>query len=402
MATIKVIFRASSPSEPEGTLYYRIIHKRKVRQIHTGNRIARDEWDSEKESIRDDVNPARREYLRAVADKLKENRLRLERIVGRLDKTGKEYTSDEVVELYSASDTVVGFLSFGRKLVAENRQMGRISAAEHYSSALNSLVRFNGETDIAFEDFDTRFVSRYECYLKSTGLCPNTTSYYMRKLRAIYNHAVDRELTQQRTPFRHVYTGVAKTVKRAVSVGVIKTLRNMDLRLDPMSALARDMFLFSFYTRGMSMVDMAYLKKRNLQNGILTYRRKKTNQQLVIRWEDAMQEIVARNGIADSEYLLPLIKPNGKDERRQYLNASHTINDRLKKIGRQLGLTEPLTMYVARHAWASIARDNNIPISVISQGMGHDSENTTRIYLATLDTSVLDKANSAIINLLEK
>ncbi len=115
-----------------------------------------------------------------------------------------------------------------------------------------------------------------------------------------------------------------------------------------------------------------------------------------------MQEIVTRNGIADSEYLLPLIKPNGKDERKQYLNASHTINDRLKKIGRQLGLAEPLTMYVARHAWASIARDNNIPISVISQGMGHDSENTTRIYLATLDTSVLDKANSTIINLLEK
>lgn len=402
MATIKVIFRASSPSEPEGTLYYRIIHKRKVRQIHTGNRIARDEWDDKKESIRDDANPARREYLRAVADKLKENRLRLGRIVGRLDKAGKEYTSDEVVELYSASDTVVGFLSFGRKLVAENRQMGRISAAEHYSSALNSLVRFNGETDIAFEDFDTQFVSRYECYLKSTGLCPNTTSYYMRKLRAIYNHAVDRELTQQRNPFRHVYTGVARTVKRAVSVGVIKKLRNMDLRLDPKSALARDMFLFSFYTRGMSMVDMAYLKKRNLQNGILTYRRKKTSQQLVIRWEDAMQEIVARNGITDSEYLLPLIKPNGKDERRQYLNASHTINDRLKKIGRQLGLAEPLTMYVARHAWASIARDNNIPISVISQGMGHDSENTTRIYLATLDTSVLDNANSAIINLLEK
>jgi len=402
MATIKVIFRASSPREQVGTLYYRIIHKRKVRQIHTGSRIARDVWDSEKERIRDDVNPARQEYLKGVADKLRENRLRLERIVGRLDKSGKEYTSDEVVELYSTSCTIVGFLSFGRELVTENLQMGKISAAEHYSSALNSLARFNGESDIAFDDFDTRFVSRYESYLKSIGLCPNTTSYYMRKLRAIYNHAVDRELTQQRKPFRHVYTGVAKTVKRAVPVGVIKTLRNLDLRLDPISALARDMFLFSFYTRGMSLVDMAYLKKTNLQNGILTYRRKKTNQQLVIKWEEAMQEIVARNGIPDSEYLLPLIKPNGKDERRQYLNTAHTINDRLKKIGRQLGLTEPLTMYVARHTWASIARDNNIPISVISQGMGHDSENTTRIYLTTLDTSVLDQANYAIINLLEK
>jgi len=402
MATIKVIFRASSPGESEGTLYFRILHKRKVRQIHTGNRVAKNEWDNERESIRDDVNPARREYLKAVTDKLKENRRRLERIVDRLDKAGKEYTSAEVVERYSVSDTVVGFLSFGRKLVAENRRMGRISAAEHYSSALNSLVRFKGETDVAFDDFDSLFVSGYECYLKSIGLCPNTTSYYMRKLRAIYNHAVDRGLIQQRNPFRHVYTGVAGTVKRAVPVEVIKTLRKMDLSLDPMSALARDMFLFSFYTRGMSMIDMAYLKKRNLRNGILTYRRKKTNRQLVIRWEDAMQEIVVRNGIPDSEYLLPLIKPNGKDERRQYLNASHTINDRLKKIGRQLGLVGPLTMYVARHTWASIARDNHIPISVISQGMGHDSENTTRIYLATLDTSVLDKANRVIINLLEK
>lgn len=402
MATIKVIFRTSSPNAPEGTLYFRIIHKRKVRQIHTGNRIAGSEWDSEKESVREGINPDRREYLRAVADKLNEGRLRLEHIVYRLDKTGKDYTSDKIVELYSTSDTATDFLSFGRRLVAENRRMGRISAAEHYTSALNSLVRFHGETEILFEEFDTRFVSRYECYLKSVGLCPNTTSYYMRKLRAIYNHAVDRELTPQRNPFRHVYTGVAKTVKRAVSIGVIKALRNMDFSLDPLSAFARDMFLFSFYTRGMSIVDMAYLKKKDLRNGILTYCRKKTNQQLVIRWEKAMEEIVIRNSIANSEYLLPLIKPTGKDERRQYLNASHVVNKRLKKIGRQLGLAEPLTMYVARHAWASIARDNNIPISVISQGMGHNSENTTRIYLATLDTSVLDKANSSIIHLLEK
>ena len=115
-----------------------------------------------------------------------------------------------------------------------------------------------------------------------------------------------------------------------------------------------------------------------------------------------MQEIVKRHDIPGSEYLLPLIKEDGKDARRQYQNASHLINRRLKKLGVKIGMTEPLTMYCARHAWASIAQDNDVPVSVISQGMGHDSEKTTRIYLASLNTSVVDKANSKIMGLLDQ
>ena len=85
------------------------------------------------------------------------------------------------------------------------------------------------------------------------------------------------------------------------------------------------------------------------------------------------------------------------DERTQYIYASHNINRGLKLIGAKLGLPVPLTMYVSRHAWASIAKSKNIPLSVISEGMGHDSEATTRIYLASLDTAAIDKANSMIL-----
>lgn len=401
MATMKVIFRASSCIEQEGSLYYRIIHKRKVRQIHTGNRVFRDEWNDVDGCVAKTGNPSRDEYLSAISKRMNDNLIRIQRIVASFELSGKEYSADEIVMQYNDADAVVGFLSFTRKIISENRQMGRISASEHYSAALNSFIRFNGDGEISFEEFVPQLISRYECYLKAAGLCPNTTSYYMRKLRAIYNQAVDRGLTVQRNPFKYVYTGVAKTVKRAVTLNVIKSLRGMDLRFDPVSAMARDMFLFSFCTRGMSIVDMAYLKKKNLQNGILVYRRRKTSQQLSIRWEEAMQDIVDRYVDKDSDYLLPLIKSNGMDARRQYLNAAHVINRRLKKLGNQLGLVMPLTMYVARHAWASIARDNNVSISVISQGMGHDSEKTTRIYLAALDTSALDKANNDIISLLD-
>ncbi len=97
---------------------------------------------------------------------------------------------------------------------------------------------------------------------------------------------------------------------------------------------------------------------------------------------------------------MPIITEPEEDYRKQYANELHHVNHLLKKIGRQLELPVPLTMYVGRHSWASIAKSRNVPISVISEGMGHDSENTTQIYLASLDTSVMDRANKKILDLL--
>lgn len=401
MASIKIIFRAASPYDNEGTLYYRIIQKRKVRQLHTGNRLLRSEWDDKKCSVLIDGDGPRMQYLQGVQNKLTVKLERLRYIVASLDHNGKDYSAQDVVRLFYDSDTIVGFISFSQKLIEENKNIGNLSAAEHYIATINSFIRFYGKEEVSFDRFDSNLMSGYEKYLKRLGLTPNTSSYYMRKLRTIYNQAVEREYTLQRNPFRHVYTGMAKTGKRAVSLDIIKSLRSLDLSHDPVSEMVRDMFLFSFYTRGMAFVDMAYLRKSDLKNDTLSYRRRKTGQQLSMRWDDRMQEIVARYAIAGSEFLLPIIKPDGGEKRRQYQNASHLINRRLKILGKRLGMAEPLTMYRARHAWASIARDHSIPISVISQGMGHDSERTTRIYLASLDASIVDKANNEILNLLD-
>lgn len=102
---------------------------------------------------------------------------------------------------------------------------------------------------------------------------------------------------------------------------------------------------------------------------------------------------------SNSRYLLPIIKEQG-NERKQYDNALHLVNYRLKDLSRMLKLQRPLTMYVARHSWASAAKVRNVPLSVISEGMGHDSEKTTQIYLASLEASVVDKANKMILELL--
>lgn len=293
------------------------------------------------------------------------------------------------------------FFLFAQVVINNQKSLGKIRTSETYSSALNSFKRFRAHRDLSLKDIDSDLMVAYEVYLRSSGVSPNSSSFYMRNLRAIYNRAVEKELVIQRFPFRYVYTGVDKTLKRAIPLKAIKQIKALDLSTTPTLDFARDMFLFSFYTRGMSFVDMAYLRKKDLCGGMLSYRRRKTDQQLFVKWERCMQDIIDKYDTTGSSYLLPIITPlSCFDERKQYIYATHNVNRHLKIIGKQLGLSIPLTMYVARHAWASIAKSKNIPLSVISEGMGHDSESTTRIYLASLDTVKVDKANHMILNLL--
>ena len=397
MATVKTKFRASSSSTKEGTLFYQVIHKRVPRQIHTGYKLYPQEWDAENKEIvfPPGIGDNRRNYLVSLKDALRKDIKRLKSIISRLERADGAYTAEDVVESYLSPTDTHSFISFAHTLVGQLKQIGKQYTA--YETAINSFTRFRKEQDVPLDEVDSDLMMTYEAYLKSKGICPNSSSFYMRNLRAIYNRAVDKELTEQRNPFKHVYTGIDKTVKRAVPLSVIRQIRDLDLNLHPAMDYARNIFMFSFYTRGMSFIDMAFLKKKDLQNGVLSYRRHKTNQQLFIKLEKPMQELIDKFDTSGTPYLLPIIKNCDNDARKQYKSDAHRVNQSLKKIGKMLGLAISLTSYVARHSWASIAKSKNIPIATISEAMGHDSENTTRIYLASLDTTVVDKANSLIL-----
>ena len=402
MATMKVKFRASSIPTKEGTLFYQVVHGRVARQVNTGYKVYPCEWDSVHAEIvfPPGIGYNRGNYLASLKEILYGNTKRFKNIIARLERTGENYTAGDVLKRYLTPSDGEGFISFAREVIRQMGQIGKPRTAERYTVVTRSFERFCGENDVFLDEVDSDLMVRYENFLKVAGVCPNTTSYYMRGLRAIYNRAVEKELTVQRYPFRHVYTGIDKTVKRAVPLNIIRQIRDLDLTLSPATDLARDVFMFSFYTRGMSFIDMAFLKKKDLQNGILSYRRQKTGQQLSIKWEKPMQEIIDKYDTGESLYLLPIIKENSTDSRTQYRSSAHLVNDKLKKIGERLGLEIPLTSYVARHSWASIAKSKNIPVSTICEAMGHDSERTTRIYLATLDTSSVDNANSIVLSVL--
>lgn len=402
MATVKVKFRSSSVPAKEGTIFYQVIHNRTARQVNPGYKLYPHEWDTDNAEILilPDMENSRRYYLSSLKSAMTEDVKRFRRIINRLERSGLRYTAGEVTECFLTSPDTGGIIAFGRELVGQLEQIGKIQTAERYATVLNSFERFRGDTDVVLEELDSNLIAEYEIFLNANGLCPNTSSYYMRGLRAIYNRAAEQGLTAQHSPFKYVYTGIDKTVKRAVPLKTIRQIKEIDLTQFPSLDFARDIFMFSFYTRGMSFIDMAYLKKRNLQNGILSYRRQKTGQLLFIKWEKPMQEIIDKYDTGKSPYLLPIIKNANADKRRQYKTTAHLVNSKLRKLGEKLKLALPLTSYVARHTWASIAKSKNVPLSIISEAMGHDSEKTTRIYLASLDTSAVDKANSQILNLL--
>lgn len=288
--------------------------------------------------------------------------------------------------------------AFMDECITELRINGRLRTAETYVATLNSFMNFRQGRDMAIGQLSPGIVENYEAWMKKRGLIPNTTSFYMRILRAVYNRAVERGLVNDCRPFRHVYTGIDKTVKRALTLSQLRALRRLDLVDSPAADYARDMFLMSLYLRGMSFIDMAYLRKCDLCGGYVVYRRRKTGRMLIIEWTAEMEQIVNKYPPNPSKYLLPIIRTEGGDERRAYLNAEYNINRHLKFAAALMGLTSPLTLYVARHTWASVAKVQGVPLNVISEGLGHGNADTTQIYLAALDNAIIDRANMRIID----
>lgn len=400
MASIKVKFRPSSVNDKEGSVYYQIIHERCIRQLLTDFRLMPAEWEAL--TLRSVLQTAeeRRSSVQPVFEHIRLDLVRLNSIVKRLEQRYGGYSADDVItefRLYIRRCSLFGFM---QSVISTLNQRDRVRSAEIYAIVLNSFRQFRRNEDILLDALTPTMVEDYEHYLQRRGNVPNTTSFYLRVLRATYNRAVEEGIIENTRPFRHVYTGIAKTVKRALPITAIRRIKGLDLTDCPRVEYARDMFMMSFYLRGMSFIDMAFLRTTDLAHGYVTYRRAKTGQLLRIAWTKEMQSIVNKYPANDAGYLLPILSARHKNLRTAYRNIAYSINRSLKEVAGMADISIPLTLYCARHSWASAARAKGVPLSVISVGMDHDSETTTQIYLDSLDTSAVDRANSRIIGCL--
>lgn len=393
MATIKVKLRPSSVAGRAGTVFYRITHQRATQQIATHIRLQPDEWDVVREQIAAGVSG--RPILQ---NRINSDIALLKRIIHDLEYSGVAYSVGDIIKRYKSPECHVSVLDFMQEQIRLLLRSNRLGTAQNYEKAMKNFAEFLRGVNLPFTAMTEQLVDDYNAFLIRRGMVRNSSSFYMRIMRAVYNKAVKQKLVEQSYPFSDVYTGIDRTCKRAVPESVVSKLYKLDLTADSSLALARDLFIFSYCTRGMAFVDMAYLKKENIQNGVICYARRKTRQYLSIRIEPGIRQILDRYASVSSPYVFPLLSStDAKEAYAEYRAAIINYNRMLRKLAKMLAMGFRLTSYTSRHTWATTARNHNVPISVISAGMGHTSEQTTRIYLTVLDNSVIDDANQQLV-----
>lgn len=294
-------------------------------------------------------------------------------------------------------------MEFMRSIISDKEAANQFRTAEAYRTALNCWHRFIGaEETVSWEQVTPRSMTMFADYLKGRGATRNTQSFYFRILRAVCNRAQEEGVAVlPGNLFDNVYTGKARTRKRALPIEDIRKIAAAEPK-NRKEQLARDMFIFSFITRGMAPIDMALLRKGNIVDGRLAYRRHKTGRAITMEWITEMREIADRYVRDGSDYLFPLVSSDGAEGWKQFKRGSQVINYHLRKLGKRLDLPMPLTLYVARHSWATVAKGAGIPTALISEAMGHVSERMTQVYLGSIDVGRIDIENRKIVDILYK
>ena len=299
------------------------------------------------------------------------------------------------------------FTSFMKQVAADLQQSGNLGTAHVYRSTLNAILTFQGSDRLSFWEITPEWLKHFEGSLRARGCSWNTVSTYLRTLRAVYNRAVDlRKASYVPHLFRSVYTGTRADRRRALDMEDMKKVFARLLQSDaitPAMKGAQELFILMFLLRGLPFVDLAYLRKSDLRGNVISYRRRKTGRPLSVTLTTEAMFLLQKymNREEQSPYLFPILHSDEGSPKayREYQLALRNFNYQLELLGKALGLKDRLSSYTARHTWATLARDYGAPISVISAGLGHTSEEMTRVYLKDFDVSMLNQVNSIVTNL---
>lgn len=393
MATVKVKLRPSSVEGRAGVIFYRITHNRQSQQITTLLRVHPADWDASLQRLA--VSAPNRTMIQ---NRIDSDVACLKRAISNLESCGRDYSASDVVRRYKSFRNHISLPDYMRSQIEQLRAANRFGTAKNYDKTMRSFEEFSGAVKLSLSALTEQVIADYNAFLVRRGLVRNSVSFYMRVLRAVYNKAAKQRLVEPTNPFADVYTGIDRTRKRAVPESVIVALNRLELPEGSPLTLARDLFIFSYCTRGMAFIDIAFLRKSDLQNETICYARRKTGQLLSVRIEPAIRRIIDRYASTPTPYIFPILTSTDAAEAyEQYRVALNMHNRLLGMLSARLGCGCKLTSYTSRHSWATAARNHNVPISVISAGMGHTSEQTTRIYLTMLENSVIDDANRGII-----
>lgn len=403
--SIKVLLYTSKTlSNGEHPIMLRVTKDRKSKYISVGYSCAADIWD-DKENLPNKKHP----HFKQIKILIGKKKLDAERLVLDLENEDKNLSAHEIkgkLRRQKVNNQLV--MTYFDSIIERFAQSGQIKNSEVYKDTKRNLSYFIGVKNIHFSDIDVLFLNHFEEFLKKKGKGENTIYIYLRTLRALINKAIKEEICSEKyyafKNFSLAKYSKIKTEKRAIEKSDIEKIQKLKLSKQKHLIDAKNIFLFSFYCRGINFIDIALLKWNNIKKDRLSYRRMKTNELFNLSLLKPAQEILnyykPLTFSDNKSFIFPIFFEQHNTPQSLYnrkVKMLKKINADLKEIAELIGLKTELTTYVARHSYATILKKNGISTSIISEAMGHDSEKTTQIYLESFGSNILDEASKAIL-----
>lgn len=339
-----------------------------------------------------------------VNKKLLRSKNRAEGILFHFEDINKDFSLQEFERKYKGINSGDVFEYFDAVIKRMN-DTGHVGNAEVYLGTRNTLDKFHKKKSLNFTDVNYRFLILFEEHLRKKGNLNNSISIHMRTIRALFNRAIKEEVCSPSVyPFKVYIVSRLKneTSKLAISREDIMKIDRYQPTPHTKEELSKHIFMFSFYTMGMNYCDVVQLKHENIHNGRINYVRSKTGKRFSIKILPPVWVIINYyiNIIGHKGYIFPVLDESyqsPQEIRSRIKSGLKRLNGHLKIIGKETGIQKKLTSYVARHSWATLMKNSGVSTAVISEGLGHSSEDTTQIYLDSFENKVLDDANEFLL-----
>ncbi len=395
-----ILYTSKTLSSGEHPIMIRLTLKGKRKYIGLGVNCKASYWD-EVNNLPSKKHPQQKELVILINDLV--NKLNKKIYVA--ENSNTPLTLEELANtiIYVDSAPTQQLSVFIDQICEKLRDDGKNETCSIFRSTKNAWLSFFKKDCFSFDDINSNSIHDFEQSAVKRGNMPSTIFLYLRTLKTVINTAKRENICgPEYDPFQNYSFAKfrrIKTRKRAISREDFRKIE--EIELDEKSRLfhSRNYFIFSFYAGGINFVDLAQLKWVNIEKNQLFYTRKKTNELInipVVSQAMKILEIYKRySNCKKDDYIFPILNETHSTSlsiSNRLNKVNHQVNQDLQEIGETLKLDVKLTTYVARHTFATVLKKEGISVSIIGQALGHEDEKTTRIYLDSFGSDIMQQA----------
>lgn len=372
--------------------------------LNTGVKLLPSNWNSTTERVMEHPQKVQLNMLLSEMKLRVQNAIETIRRSGNLHRLTLTQLKRKVADMMENNSKGVGFTNFFEKIALTKKAA---STQSIYLNTLKKIRAFDRDADIlSFENITKQWLDAFEAHLIKIGNKTNTISIDLRNIRAVFNEALDEEITTC-YPFRKKRIKSEATPKRSLSVENLRELFYHEV--EPYQQRYLDIFKLSFFLIGINLVDLVALT--HIEDGRINYKRAKTGRSYSIKVEEEAYDIIREypgkkrllsfgEGFASYKTLTLKIDRGLKEigttkVEYSYINEGGTLY--VKQRTTHIGDFPKLSYYWARHSWATIAAELDIPKETIAAALGHGGNTVTDIYI-DFNQRKIDEANRKVID----